>query len=459
MTDISSDQAFDAIESIAKTASKTEKESMVKSMLLFPTFKRVCVAAYDVRTTYGMDKVPEKDPKFAPGETLFIDPVWQMLDALAKRTLTGNAAKEEVSKWMQLLSPKSAELLKRIIKKDLRAGFTGGTVNRVAPGTVREEPPYMRCTLVKDVDLSTWPWADGVFSQEKMDGQFVNVDHETTGEVVITTRGGNPYPAALMKELNQAIRVTLEAGTQSHGELLVTGPNGELYAREVSNGKLNSLMQGGALEGGDKLVIYLWDQIPLGSAIPKGKSGTPYRSRFKDLLLQLKTQPAGGPLRMVPTKIVKSLEEAMAHYRELLAQGKEGTIIAHPNGIWKDGTSKDKVKLKLQVDVDLKPVRFEAGTGKNAATFGAIVCQTSDGLLEVAVGGGYTDKVRKELNEKRDEVLNSIMVVRANSIMAPSEEGKPYSLFLPRHVELRTDKREADSLPRVKEQFESAVRA
>jgi DNA ligase-1 len=43
----------------------------------------------------------------------------------------------------------------------------------------------------------------------------------------------------------------------------------------------------------------------------------------------------------------------MIHYRELLLAGKEGSVIGNGDGIWKDGTSKDKIKLKLEVPVDL----------------------------------------------------------------------------------------------------------
>jgi DNA ligase-1 len=150
-------------------------------------------------------------------------------------------------------------------------------------------------------------------------------------------------------------------------------------------------------------------------------------------------------LSVIETRIVHSLSDAYAHYREQLALGREGTIIKDANAIWRDGTSKQQVKLKLEVDVDLEVVGFRAGEGKNAATFGSVLCRTACGQLEVAVSG-FRDKVRKEIHESREKVLGSIMTVRANSIMVPQEDGALHSLFLPRFVELRIDKREADTL-------------
>jgi DNA ligase-1 len=148
----------------------------------------------------------------------------------------------------------------------------------------------------------------------------------------------------------------------------------------------------------------------------------------------------------------------------MLAAGKEGTIIKDGVAIWRDGTSKQQVKLKLEAECDLVIVGFTEGNGKNKATFGSIRAQTSDGLLEVGVSG-FKDKkqkgmpTRSEINDMRKELLGTIMTVKFNDIMYPSEDGKLYSLFLPRYAEFRRDKTTADSLERVIEQYEAAKAA
>jgi DNA ligase-1 len=151
------------------------------------------------------------------------------------------------------------------------------------------------------------------------------------------------------------------------------------------------------------------------------------------------------------------MEEALAHYREMLDAGMEGTIIKNATGIWKDTTSKDQVKMKLDIDVDLVIMGFNAGNGKNEATFGSIVCQTSDGLLEVNISG-FTDDVRLEVHNNRDQLLGTIVTVKGNSIMPPTGNNTKYSLFLPRFAEFRTDKTVADDLAKVIEQFDNAIK-
>jgi DNA ligase-1 len=122
---------------------------------------------------------------------------------------------------------------------------------------------------------------------------------------------------------------------------------------------------------------------------------------------------------------------------------------------WKDGTSKDQVKIKLEVDVDLEVIGYEEGNGKFAGSVGAVVCATVDRGLVVSVSG-FSDGVRSMINMARDSFLGKIMAVRANDVMCPSASNPLHSLFLPRYVEVRTDKTEADSTQSVLDQFNAA---
>lgn len=439
-----------AVDEIAAHPGKNDKQSLLAKHLSDELFKRVMVAAYDPNISYGIKQIPVRGEDSA-GEP-FDERTWTMLAQMRDRQLTGGAMQAAVAAELQRLSPASAMLLQRILLKDMRAGFTDGSINKALPGTIVEYP-YMRCCLPKDAKLDQWKWEDGVLSQEKADGMFFNVDHEDTGEVFLSSRQGSPFPVEKFPQLEADVKRVFPRGTQSHGEMLVMR-DGVVLAREIGNGILNSIMKGGDFADNERPVFMAWDQIPLAEVKPKGKYEVPYKRRFLTLLKAItSTQPQS--IRTIPTRVVKSLAEAYRHYAELLAQGKEGTIIKNPAAIWKDGTSKDQVKLKLEFVVDLEVVGFEAGNGKNAATFGSMITRTSDGLLEVAVSG-ISDKLRAEIHANREEWTGSIIAVRANGIMKPSAEGKLHSLFLPRYVERRTDKKVADTLAWVFAQEDAA---
>lgn len=455
---MNSDQIFQIIEQIAAEPSKNGKIALIAQHKDDADFSAVLKAAYDPMITYGMASVPEVDSNgeatFTFVEVLGLYHIVKLLDDMASRSLTGNAAKAMVENFLNVLSSESGELLKRIIKKDLRAGINESSINKAIKGLIPEFP-YMRCCLPKDAKLEKFSWEDGVFSQEKADGMFVNINHEGSGLIRITSRNGTEIPLYHIGQLASAVERVLAPDTQTHGEALVFR-NGVCLPREESNGIMNSVAQGGALSDGDEVRVLVWDQIPLGAVEPKGKVQRPYRERFTVLAKQVRAA-AVSPISVIPTRLVRSLPEAYAHYGELLALGKEGTIIKHGGAIWRDGTSKEQVKLKLEVNVELRVKAFLPGNGKNEATFGSILCESDCGQLEVGVSG-FKDSDRLSLWGKRDELIGSIMTVAANGLMHPKKEGKLHSLFLPRFVEFRHDKHEADDLQRIIDQFDAAIK-
>jgi DNA ligase-1 len=350
---------------------------------------------------------------------------------------------------MDFMNIKSRELYSRIIKRDLRAGFSVSTINKVF-GKILKEAPYMRCSLLSKVDTSGWDWVAGVFSQTKMDGMFCNlsvIDNET---VVMSSRQGTEFPIEGFVDLVEHTLEFVEAGYQYHGELVVIDPKGAVLPREIGNGILNSVLKGGVIPAGHYPKFIIWDMVHINvisGAVPCKVS---YRERLQQLMMTNQSES----FEVSKTRIIYSLDEAYQHYQELLAEGQEGSIIKNPNMLWRDGTSKEQLKLKLEFEVDLKIVGFTQGNGKNANTFGSISMESSDGLLKVDVSG-MSDDLRMYAHLHRDDLLDTIATVKANDITKSS----PASLYLPRLVDFRSfEKSEADSFERIVEQLEAAKR-
>lgn len=453
-----------AIEKIAATSSKLEKDALIKQAgTSSPMFMKVCKAAYDPFITYGIATMPERPADAAPGVNTLDEPAWwDILNDLASRKLSGDAARQAVIKALVFLDEPSRQLFTRIIRKDLRAGFSEGSINRAFKGTIPEFP-YMRCSLPDKSNMDKWNWSNGIISQEKADGMFANVSVDTVGNIWVTSRQGSPIPLDNLPLLKHAIEATIARETQSHGELTVYR-DGVVLPREEGNGMLNSVIQGGALDEGCTIRLDLWDQIPLYAVQPKGKYDVGYSQRLKALLEGMK-QGGDHPvvkqhIGVIPTRIVRSREQAIAHYQELLRKGKEGTICKAPDAIWRDGTSKDQVKLKLEVDIDLKVVRVLEGTAgtKNEGRPGSLECSTSCGKLLTSVTV-KNEAMRAKIEEDPAKWEGAIMVVRANSIMPPSDSNELHSLFLPRFVEAeaRLDKAVADDLETVRSIFANAA--
>lgn len=439
------------LNALAATPGKKDKLAIAQTFDLLDL--RLAKAALDPTLSYYIAKL---DHPVSVGTDEFDDVEWTLLAHLATRKITGNMALEAVAFSLAGLHPDDAEVLRRIILKDLRAGIGANTINTAFPGTIPDFP-YQRCTLPKDSDIDKWDWTMGIYVQLKADGSFARVAHDRQGAVLITTRQGNTYPTKAMAKLTEDAAWCFKPGTETHGELTIW-VNGELQPRTIGNGMLNSLQQGGDLLPGAEVRFDCWDQIPLEFAVPKGKVKTPYTLRHSSLKDQV-VEAGRSSIMLIEGQIVYNKDEALAIYRSILARGLEGVILKHPLMEWKDGNSASSVKFKLEVDLDLEIVGFNPGTPgtRTEATFGSLKVQSADGLLEADVAG-FKREMEQYLHENRDSVIGKILCVRANALAHPSESNDKHSLFHPRFVELRDmDKYEADTLESVKAQFDAAI--
>jgi len=452
---LGSDNIMSVVRSIRDNSSKTGKIEILKANVEYDDFCRVLEYTYNPLKTYGIVPEnwyePEKIDGFS-GED-FSDKTWQVLDGLISRKLSGNEARAAVTNQFATLNDFSAQLLWCIIRKDLRAGISDTSINKAKKGLIPTFP-YMRCSLPSDVDLKSWPWDKGVISQEKADGVFANLNLHVDGSVSIVSRQGSSFPVdQFLNIVSDAIKF-FPKDTQTHGELLVLRDGVEL-PRETGNGILNSVLKGGKFADNEKPLYKVWDQIPLYEAKPKNTGSACYTDRLRSV--------SGNDLdhiQIVETKLCFSMEDAMAHYASFVSNGKEGTVLKHPDGRWRDGTSKMQVKMKLEVDVDLRVVTIIPGRDgtKNEGRAGSIRCKSECGKLDVDVAV-KNEALRDKIDEEPHDWYGRIITVRANGI-TKSVDYRNHSLFLPRMVEdcYRLDKTKADSLSEIVAQFNSAVK-
>lgn len=435
------------LEQMGATNSSNTKLEIVKTLTPFEL--EVVKLALDPSINFFIAKLPLT----ASGNSEWGNRECLLLSDLSSRKITGNAARSRVAEVLEDLKVEHASVLRRVILKDLKVKVGETLVNKAFPGAI-PVTPYMRCSLPDKSNMPKWTdddWLTGIISQEKADGMFASLTR--FGDCfTMASRQGSVFPSDAMAPIFSELRSRIVDDLQTHGELLVY-KEGALLERQVGNGILNSLLQGGELPEGHEIRYLVWDLIPAAEAKAGGRHTRPYDMRLK----HLETLVHGLKLvSLIPTEVVRSKAEALAHYRELLAQGKEGTILKHPLAEWRDGTSKAMVKMKLEVDVELQVAGFVPGNGKNADTFGSITCTSACGKLKVDVSG-FTDAKRKELHERGADLVGKVFTVRANGVLYPSTNNDKHSLFLPRFIEERLDKSEADSLDHIIDQFKAAA--
>lgn len=444
---------FDIIVQLRATASKNEKLAILFANKDNDALKTFLKLVYEPKLSYYMTKIAKVAQS---AEFMFdIEHIEELFLQLNARQLSGNAAKNHIGSIYLGCNEWQKDLLQCLVDRDVKAGFNVGSINKTWNNLVTEIP-YMRCSLLKDTKLSQWLFKNGMFSQIKADGMFSNMNNYPNANLESLTRAGNSLPYEYISHL-QADFDQLSKDYQYHGECLVLDNNtNTVLSRKKGNGILNSALQDGNFDSNAYTVIYkVWDMVPLSEATVRNKYKKSYRERFTEL----QTIVSKSNLKYVSlaeNRVVYSIEEAIAHFREAVLRGEEGTILKEPDLlIWEDTTSKYQVKFKIQAQCDLKIKGFEFdGKGKNKDLFKSLICHSEDGLV-IANVSGFSDKFRKELMEKGDQLIGTVVTVNFNDIVT-SESKSTYSLFLPTFEELRLDKKTADDYATIYTIFEDA---
>jgi len=281
------------------------------------------------------------------------------------------------------------------------------------------------------------------FSQCKMDGMRCNIIVHADGNVEVRSRNGRLFEthgifdeeALKMRDLidqhNEGWYVVLD------GELLAHDSNMNPLPRQISNGICNKANKGTITDlEAQKLTLVVWDYIP--EPVFEGDVEDPlmYSERY-DMLYNLFCEEALSRFMLVETTEVANIDEARAHYKEMLDDGQEGTIVKDKSVGWSNTRSKLTVKFKEVKDIDLRVTGWNEGTGRNTGLLGALTAETEDGKIKVNVGTGFSDEQRKMYTE--DFVLGKIIEIEYNQRISSGDRDHD-SLFLPRFIELRTDK-------------------
>lgn len=425
-------EALGCIEVVAAASGNNDKIELLEEFTQDDFFKEILNLAYNPFIRFHLTSKQVKAAK--RGDAVFDMYDMQLLKTLQKRGLTGNDAVFAVKDRLETLDEDSQELFYRVLDKDLRFNAGAKMINKACPGLI-PTITYMRCSLLKDVSRFNW---EGAIVQEKMDGMFMNAA-KMDGAMQFMTRSGQVLPEFpnITKELEEC----MSDNCQLHGEVLVV-KNEKYLDRKTANGVLNSALKMGKFPPGYTYVYFVWDSVTY-MDIRNRRSFTPYYLRLKNVERMLRSTSF---VHVLPSYTVLNKRGAMEIFERFLSAGKEGAVAKEKNGYWKDGTSKQQVKLKGERDCDLVVTGFHPGTGKNERTFGSLICSSIDDKLEVKISG-FTDEEREIIWENRDEVIGRFVTVKFNEVIT-SLKSKKASLFLPRFVEFREDT-EADTLEQI----------
>jgi DNA ligase-1 len=133
--------------------------------------------------------------------------------------------------------------------------------------------------------------------------------------------------------------------------------------------------------------------------------------------------------------------------RETIDAGYEGIMIKDPDSTYKTKRTDSWLKVKPWITVDLEVIGFENGKedSKFKHTLGGLVCRGEDHgkLIEVTVGGGYSEELRDEIWANRDSVLGRIVEVKGDVLTKNRDSDAVWSVRFPVFMGFRDDKHSA----------------
>jgi DNA ligase-1 len=418
---------WEVIQKLESDNSRLFKESVVKEQAEAKNteFFRGCKAALDKLRTFGLKQVPEST---TDGAGIMPDVFWHTLELLEKRELTGNEARDRVQ---DLCNKSDTEQwnswYRRILIKDLRCGVTEKTINKHAKGY---KIPVFDCMLADDSKKHEKKMTGEVLVEPKFDGVRVlavcDVDKD---EITLYSRNG--------KELTNFPRIV-----ESIDGMLDQFPESMVLDGEVMSDDFQTLMREIHRKDGaktDDAVLNLFDIVPL-SDFKQGKCGLSILKR-KQLLEDLELPNNIKRVEYVRMNLSdEDGQKQFADYNKLcIDRGYEGIMIKPANGIYECKRSALWLKVKPFIEVSLKVVDVEEGTGRNAGKLGALIVEGTDmdKFIRTNVGSGLTDENREEYWKARDKLIGQIVEVRADAITQNQEADREYSLRFPRFLRFR----------------------
>ena len=417
-------QPWSVIQELESDNSRKFKESVIEreSQAGNRAFFVGCEMALDKLRTFGLKQVPEST---ADGPGITEQEFLTVSNSLESRDLTGNEARERVQSLCdQATNEQWNDWYRRILIKDLRCGVTEKTINKHSQMKV----PVFECMLADDSKKHEKKLKGKVFLEPKLDGVRVIVVCDVNKDTVtLYSRNG--------KELINFPRIQ-----EQFDSMLDQLPQSMVFDGEVMSDDFQALMKEIHRKEGaqtDDAVLNLFDCLPL-TEFKNGGYKLPLHTRKRELE-QFKFGPNIKLVEWVQVDLDNDYDRFVDYNKLCVDKGYEGIMVKPIEGPYECKRSSLWLKVKPFIEVSLKVIDVEEGTGRNAGRLGALIVEGTDmdKFIRTNVGSGLTDQDRDEYWKSKDKLIGQIVEVRADAITQNQDADGEWSLRFPRFLRFR----------------------
>ena len=408
------------IKKLESDNSRLFKEDVVKENLKNLIFQEGLAMCLDALVTFGVKQIPKSKED---GKGLDWDTFKKGANLLIERERTGHAARDLIEDLMHSAKINQwNDWYRRILIKDLRCGVSEKTVNNVAKKMNLDfRVPVFSCMLAHDGAKHPKKITGNCLVEYKYDGVRV-IAIVKNNKATLYSRNG--------KIFNNFPHIEEALSKSEYNNLVLDG--------EVMSDDFQALMKQVYRKSGaetDDAYLALFDILPL-KEFNNGKSKLNTLDRKKQL--DQLSQTFESCIKLVDYAILnfddeKDNQKFSKMNKEALDKGYEGLMIKPSENYYESKRSHAWLKIKPFIEVTLKIVSIQEGTGKHSGKLGAFQVEgTDDGkFFSLSVGSGLTDDDRDKFWKSKEKLIGMLVEIRADAI-TQSIEGEHYSLRFPR---------------------------
>jgi DNA ligase-1 len=328
-------------------------------------------------------------------------------------------------------------ILMKILTKRMNIGIGAKLINKAIGRELIPDPSLM---LASDDQKEIVGW-DKIYCEEKYDGVRVIAKGNMNG-FQFYTRAFNELDKAKLSGIESDLIKVLHNSETTH-DVFFDGELTDLNRKSVS-GKVTQILKGTASDDIDKGFIFNVFDVEKSEVLESGKGSIPYLKRRQDLESLLEFLPPSSSIKLARQWVADTMGEVHGIYDQIISLGGEGVILKCADHVYECKRSRNWVKLKQIQDCDLEVVGWYPGEGKREGYIGGLICTDASRTLEVRIGSGFTDADLKSLSQNADDLIGRITAVQYNETITDKFGGR--SLFLPRFIEIRSDKNLPDDM-------------
>jgi DNA ligase-1 len=420
----------DFVTEITASNSKKHKQDVLQKYKDDSVVHRYLKIAFDPYAVYGIST--KKLHKSVPATSIIgIHSIFELFTYITQHN-TGTdqivGLCQDFLDGVAACDRESADLLEKLICKDLSIGCEAKTINSVIPGLI----PTFEVQLAQKYFEKPERLDGKTFAvTTKIDGGRIIAIKEN-GSVSFYTRAGQKYEGLV--DLEREFSEMFPDNIVLDGEITILNnkgiPSKEAYKRAMKITRADGEKHG--------LKMLVFDAMPVSDWKTQQSSLTYIQRRqMLDCMTAFYNNDTTY-FELLPilymgsdtSKVLELLEEA-------IASNEEGVMINICDAAYEFGRTWNLMKVKKMNTLDLQVVDYEEGSGRLAGTLGAIHVRYKNGNI-VKVGSGFSDELRKQIWNHDVMIVGKIVEIQYFEETTNADGG--ISLRFPVFKDFRPDK-------------------